>query len=318
MSSTISPNNIFHFVVLADQAGQRLDIFLRNQQRPSLSRSQIKRCLSDGEITVNGLSVKAGYSVKQGDQIRWEHRPPRPPQLTPQPIPLRFLYDDPSVSVIDKPAGMVVHPAPGHPDSTLVNALLYHLDDLAGVGGELRPGIVHRIDKDTSGALVVTKCDEAHRHLAAQFRAHSIARTYHAIVAGPGIPDLGRFETHHSRDPNHRMRYTGRLPKGRTAVTHYRVLERFASGATLVECRLETGRTHQIRMHFFEANAPLLGDSLYGGRATSRAAIIDRQALHARSLGFEKVDGQRVDVVADYPDDFRLALEKLRAGADWR
>ena len=157
--------------------------------------------------------------------VRWEHQPPKEPDLEAQAIPIEFLYEDDYVAVVFKPAGMVVHPSRGHPDSTLVNALLHHMDDLAGIGGELRPGIVHRIDKDTSGALAVTKSDEAHRFLAKQFREHSIDRKYHAIVFGPGLDDEGTFDTMHTRDPNNRMRYTGRLDKGRHAVTHYQVLE---------------------------------------------------------------------------------------------
>ncbi|MGM0558793.1 MAG: RluA family pseudouridine synthase [Myxococcota bacterium] len=317
---TISENKptIFSFVVGPDDVGERLDIFLRDQDDPPLSRSQVKKCLNAGEITVNDEHVKAGYWLKEDDLIRWEHQPPREPDLEAQAIPIEFLYEDEHVAVVFKPAGMVVHPSPGHPDGTLVNALLHHMDDLAGIGGELRPGIVHRIDKDTSGALAVTKSDNAHRFLAKQFRDHSIDRKYHALVFGPGLDDKGTFETMHTRDPNNRMRYTGRLDKGRHAVTHYQVLERFNSGTALVECWLETGRTHQIRMHFFEANCPLLGDDMYGGKVTSNASIIDRQALHARSLGFDHIDGSRVDVVAGYPEDFQTALDKLRAGKEWR
>ena len=214
---------------------------------------------------------------------------------------------------------MVVHPSPGHPDGTLVNALLHHMDDLAGIGGELRPGIVHRIDKDTSGALAVIKPDElAHRTSPEQFRRHDIERRYHALVFDQGLDDRGTFETLHGRDPNHRVRFTGRVERGRRAVTHWRVLERFDSQAALVECRLETGRTHQIRMHFADDHCPLLGDQLYGGRATRDNRLIDRQALHAHTLGFEHLDGQHVHATAPYPDDFAHALDALRDGKQWR
>ena len=221
--------------------------------------------------------------------------------------------------VVEKPAGMVVHPGPGHPDGTLVNALLYHLDDLAGIGGELRPGIVHRTDKETSGALVVSKTDEAHQKLAAQFKEHTIERVYHTLVYGAGLDDEGTFDTFHGRDPSNRMRYSGKVDKGRRAVTHWKVRERYDSEACLVECRLETGRTHQIRMHFYEANAPVLGDSMYAGRATSEVRIIDRQALHARRLVLtHPASGERLDFTSDYPEDFQKALDALRAGKGWR
>ena len=298
----------------------RLDVFLADQEDPPLSRSQVKKRIDAGEVTINGqVATKAGAWLREGDEVVWTHHPPVEPNLEAQAIPLRFLYEDGHVAVVDKPAGMVVHPAPGHPSGTLVNALMHHLKgDLAGIGGELRPGIVHRIDKDTSGALVVTKTDAAHRHLGELFRHHDIERRYHALCFGPSLPASGTIESLHGRDSRHRLRFTGRVDRGRHAVTHYRVLERFDSGACLVECRLETGRTHQIRMHLSEANAPLLGDELYGGPATAKNRLIGRQALHARTLGFTSVDGAEVHCQAPYPDDFAHALDRLRAGADWR
>ena len=310
----------YRFSAGESDEGTRLDIFLREQEEPDESRSQIKKRIDRGEVRIDGETApKAGERLQAGDEIVWEYEPPREPELDAQEIPLEFIYEDEHLAVVRKPAGMVVHPGPGHPDGTLVNALLYHLDNLAGVGGEIRPGIVHRIDKETSGALVVTKNDETHRHLARQFKEHTIERRYHAIVFGPGIDDEGTFDTGHARDPNNRVRYTGESDGERRAITHYRVLERFDSGAALVECRLETGRTHQIRMHFYEANAPVLGDSLYAGRATSRAGIIDRQALHARMLELEHpASGERMHFEAEYPEDFSHALSELRRGADWR
>jgi 23S rRNA pseudouridine1911/1915/1917 synthase len=308
----------FSFIVEPEDVGERLDVFLAEQDDPPISRSQVKKRLNRGEITVNGEHTKAGHSLREDDLIRWEFQPPKKPSMEAQPIPIDILYDDSYLAVVDKPAGMVVHPAPGHPDGTLVNALLHHFDDLAGIGGELRPGIVHRIDKDTSGALAVTKCDEAHRFLARQFREHSIERKYHALVFGPGLDDKGTFESWHTRDPNNRFRFTGRIEAKRRAITHYKVAERFEGGVCLVECWLETGRTHQIRMHFFEANAPLLGDEVYGGKNTSNTKLIDRQSLHARELGFDHPDGSHVHRTAPYPDDFAAALEALRAGKDWR
>jgi 23S rRNA pseudouridine1911/1915/1917 synthase len=310
----------YQFEISEADAGKRLDIFLRDRDEPDETRSQVKKRIDRGEVTVNGETApKAGVCLREGDCVRWEFEPPRQPELEAQEIPLDLLYEDEHLAVVEKPAGMVVHPAPGHPDGTLVNALLHHLDDLSGVGGELRPGIVHRIDKETSGALVVSKTDDAHRALQKQFRDHSIARRYHAIVFGPGLDESGRFDTYHGRAPGDRRRYSGDVDRGRRAVTHYRVLERHDSGTCLVECRLETGRTHQIRMHFYEANAPVLADSLYAGRSTSRARVIDRQALHARSLVFVHPEsGERVAIESEYPEDFRRALAELREGRDWR
>lgn len=283
-----------------------------------MSRSQVRKFLDKGEISVNDDIVKAGYRLRPGDEIRWEHSPPKELTTKAQEIAFGILHEDDEMAIIDKPAGLVVHPAVGHPDKTLVNGLTFRFQQLSTVGGELRPGIVHRLDRDTSGALAIAKTDRAHHHLAAQFRAHSAERVYHAIVHGPGLAPEGTFETGHARHQRHRVRFTGSQESDRIAITHYRLLERFESGACLVECRLETGRTHQIRMHFFEANAPLLGDHLYGGRATSSASIIDRQALHALTLGVEHPDGSLIRCRSPYPADFEAALEALRRGSDWR
>lgn len=315
MPRTIS----FIFEIDEDDEGSRLDVFLAEQDDPPISRSQVKRCIDEGEVSVNDeIAPKAGLKLRDGDRVVWEHAPPRETELVAQDIPLDVLHEDDHIAIINKPAGMVVHPAPGHPDGTLVNALLHHFDELPAIGGELRPGIVHRIDKDTSGALAVTKSNEAHQHLSRLFHDHDIQRTYHALVHGPGLDDSGTFDTLHGRDPNHRKRFSSRVRRGRRAVTHYRVIERFDSGAALVECWLETGRTHQIRMHLSEAHAPLLGDQLYGGKAAARSSIIGRQALHARSLGFIHLDGTEIFVEAEYPDDFADALGRLQRGSNWR
>lgn len=310
----------FQFDVPEAADGQRLDIFLRDRDEPDESRSQIKKRIDQGEVRIDGETAgKAGEQLRAGDTVVWEYEPPTEPDLEPEEIPLDFLYDDEHLAVVDKPAGLVVHPAPGHPNGTLVNALLYHLDDLAGIGGELRPGIVHRLDKETSGALVVTKNDETHRALADQFKEHTVGRRYHALVFGPGLDDEGTFETGHRRDPSNRRRYTGQKGGDRRAISHYEVVERFDSGVCLVECRLETGRTHQIRMHFYEANAPILSDSLYAGRSTGNSRLLDRQALHAWTLAFDHpARGERLDFESPYPEDFDYALEELRRGADWR
>lgn len=308
----------FRFNVDDDDAGERLDVYLADQEDPPLSRSQVRKFLDRGEIKVNDELVKAGYRLRGGDEILWEHTPAPRPSTAPESIDLQILYEDDDLAIIDKPAGLVVHPAPGHPDGTLVNALTYHFDHLSDLSGTLRPGIVHRLDRDTSGALAITKTDRAHRHLAEQFRRHTIERVYHALAFGPGLDDEATFETGHGRHPRHRVRYTGQIDSRRRAVTHIRVLERFASGACLVECRLETGRTHQIRMHLSEANAPILADHLYGGRAAAGASIIDRQALHALILGLEHPDGHQIRCRSEYPRDFQAALDALRSGADWR
>ncbi len=283
-----------------------------------MSRSQVRKFLDREEISVNGQQVKAGYRLRTGDEILWEHSPPKEFTTKAQPIEFDILYEDDELAIIDKPPGLVVHPAPGHPDGTLVNGLKYRFHTLSTVGGDLRPGIVHRLDRDTSGALAIAKTDRAHLHLAAQFREHSAERIYHALVHGPGLDSEGTFETGHARHPRHRVRFTGTQPSKRTAITHYMVRERFDSGACVVECRLETGRTHQIRMHFFEANAPVLGDHLYGGRTTSASSIIDRQALHALTLGIEHPDGRTIRRQSPYPPDFQAAVEALRRGRDWR
>ncbi len=302
-----------------NDVSMRLDVFLTEQDDPPLTRSQIKRCLGDGEVLINGqATTKAGYRLRQGDEIIWTHAPPQPPDLVAQNIPLTFLYHDEHLAIVDKPAGMVVHPSYGHPNGTLVNALLYHLNALSSLNTPARPGIVHRIDKDTSGALAITCTDEAHRHLAEKFRTHSIERTYHALVLDQGLDDSGTFSTLHGRDPRNRFRFTGEVEKGKHAITHYTVLERFHQGVALVECKLETGRTHQIRMHFFDANCPLLGDQLYGGPATQNNRIIDRQALHAYTLGFTHLDGTEILTEAPYPEDFAFALDALRQGKQWR
>ncbi len=310
----------FHFVIDPEDAGTRLDVFLAELEDPPLSRSQVRKCLDVGDILVNGRVVKSGYMLRTDHQVAWTHYAPRPSSNEPQDIPLTFLYEDEHLAIVDKPAGLVVHPALGHPDFTLVNALLFHFDGQAGVaiGGELRPGIVHRLDKDTSGAMVVSKTDQAHHHLAEQFRAQTTVRAYHALVVSPGLPDSGTIKTLHGRDPNNRKRFSANVNSGRSCVTHYKVLERFVSGAVLVECRLETGRTHQIRMHFMHIDSPLLGDSLYGGPRASRSSLINRQALHAVRIGFTQLDGTHLELEAPYPEDFEAALTQLRAGRDWR
>lgn len=246
---------------------------------------------------------------------------PRTLETIPQDIPLEILYEDDHVVVVNKPTGMVVHPAAGHYDGTLVNALLFHCAGrLSSVGGAVRPGIVHRIDKDTSGALVCSKTDEAHVLLQGQFAAHTVKRQYIALCArttGRGIGGSGTFRTRHGRHLTDRKKFTGKSGD-REAITHYEVLEHFRDGAALVRCKLETGRTHQIRVHLSEAGAPILGDPIYGGTSVARSHLVTRTALHAQTLGFVAPNGEELYFEADPPEDFQNALDRLRRGATWR
>jgi len=280
----------------------------------------VRRLIDEGEVRVNGEVVKAGTRLRAGDQVLVALAPPRPARAEPQAMELVVLHEDADIIVIDKPAGLVVHPAPGHPDRTLVNALLARCPDLRGVGGELRPGIVHRLDKDTTGVMVATKHDAAHARLAAHFKAKVARREYLAVVAPPMESRQGSFSTLYGRHPVHRKRFSSKVARGKSAVTHYRVEERFAGLADLVRCRLETGRTHQIRVHFADAGHPLLGDRTYGRRPASprlaeRAAALGRQALHAAVLELEQpMTGERLTFEAPLPPDLAALVADLRAG----
>jgi 23S rRNA pseudouridine1911/1915/1917 synthase len=275
---------------------ERLDRFLSNCL-PELTRSQLKKLIDEGRVLLQGFPAKAGSRLKGGEVLAVTIPPPVSAEAIAQKIPLHVLYEDRHLIVIDKPAGMVVHPAPGHHNGTLVNALLHHCRDLSGIGGELRPGIVHRLDKDTSGVMVATKNDAAHNHLAKQFKTHSITRRYVALVHGLVQKDQGTVDRPIGRHPTQRKKMSGRPKMGRHAVTHWRVLKRFDKDRlTWVELTLETGRTHQIRVHFSEMNLPIVGDPVYGsaGRISALTDLnlrkhvqqLHRQALHARVLGF--------------------------------
>lgn len=272
--------------------------------------------------------TKPGHRIAPGQHVRVTLRPLAEPRADAQDIPLSVVHEDADIIVIDKPAGLVVHPAPGHPDGTLVNALLFHCDDLAGVGGELRPGIVHRLDKDTSGIMVASKNDRAHNALAALFHEHDLRREYLALVCPPLPEDrtAGTFDTWHGRHPSKRKKFTSRLKSGKRAVTHYRVERRFGDLATLVRCRLETGRTHQIRVHFADHGFPLIGDPLYGRqqRGTSLAGLardLGRQALHATLLSLRHpTTGQVMHWQSSPPADMQTLMAELdrRAAAGQR
>ena len=294
----------------ADQSGERADAFLARTVE-ELTRSAAQRLLEDGAVTLNGRPLKKNYKTTPGDVLEVMLPDPEPVDVVPQNIPLDVVYEDSDVIVINKPVGMVVHPAPGHPDGTLVNALLYHCGDtLSGINGELRPGIVHRIDRDTSGLIIAAKNDKSHLALAEQLQDHSLARVYEAIAVGGFREDSGTVNTPIGRHPVDRKRMAIDPRNGRHAVTHWSVLERF-SGYTHIQCRLETGRTHQIRVHMASISHPLLGDVVYGNKKPY--AGLAGQCLHARKLKFiHPSTKQLVEVECPLPDWFENTLKKLR------
>jgi 23S rRNA pseudouridine1911/1915/1917 synthase len=310
---------LFFRVEPAD-ARQRLDVFLSGRES-ALSRSQVKRLIEQGQVKVGGQKAKAGLRLKTGDEVSLVLPEPQEPDVRAEPLPLSILYEDPHLLVINKPAGMVVHPGAGNPSGTLVNALLHHCRDWGGIGGVLRPGIVHRLDKDTSGLLVAAKSDAAHRGLSEQFKKHTAARKYMGIVFGR-LPEEGRVDAQIGRHPVHRQKMTTRPRRGREARTRWKVVERFRD-FSLAEFRLETGRTHQIRVHLSSVGHPLLGDPTYGGRrglaavepAPLRQGLqkFPRQALHAATLGFtHPASGKELEFSAPLPEDMEAALALLR------
>jgi 23S rRNA pseudouridine1911/1915/1917 synthase len=299
-------------------AGQRLDLFLA-QEVPSVSRSQIARQIGQAAVTVNGAAGTPSRKLRAGDQVVWTPPPVAPTEVAAEAMPLVIVHEDEWLVVIDKPAGLVVHPAVGHESGTLVNALLAHCKDLRGIGGELRPGIVHRIDKDTSGLLVVAKDDSTMNALGAAFKAHTIERVYDALVAGKPPGGEGRIDTLYGRDPNHRKKFSSRVRTGKRAVTNWKAVERFGGGvAARIEARLETGRTHQVRVHMAALGCPLLGDRTYGrpprdAHVREIAETLGRQALHARFLGFvHPATGMAMRFSSELPADMQAALEALR------
>ncbi|MCR4841783.1 MAG: RluA family pseudouridine synthase [Eubacterium sp.] len=290
----------------------RLDAYL-TAQFPDRTRNFFKKLIDDGLILLNEKKVKAGEKVSPGDKIDLYIPRPVESQILPQDIPLDILYEDDDLLVVNKPKGMVVHPAPGHAEGTLVNALMHHcMGSLSGINGEMRPGIVHRIDRDTTGALVVAKNDEAHLKLSEQIKAHSMNRIYVGFVAGNVKEDEGTVESTIGRHPLDRKKMAMNVKNGKDAVTHYRVLERFRSGAaTYMEFRLETGRTHQIRVHMTSLHHPLLGDPVYG--SGKNPYHLEGQALHARSLGFiHPRTGEYMEFEAPLPDYFNKLFNVFR------
>lgn len=300
----------FHFAISEETDGLRIDKCV-NLLSDALSRSYIQKLLSDGNITVNESNVKASYRVKADDEIRVLLPPAKLPDICPEPIPLSVLYEDEDVIVVNKPKGMVVHPAPGHYSGTLVNALMYHCrDGLSGINGILRPGIVHRIDRDTTGSVIACKNDYAHTEIARQLKEHSIVRRYHAIVCGELKEDAGTIHTLIGRHPKERKKMAVVPAGGKDAVTHYQVLKRFQK-YTYVECRLETGRTHQIRVHMASIGHPLLGDTVYGSAKAPFA--LEGQTLHAKILGFRHPRSDSyIETDAPLPEYFERLLQILQ------
>lgn len=292
--------------LVADIQGERLDKFLAIRQA-DLSRSHISSLVARGFVTVNGSTAKASYRLKGGESIEIEVSPPSPTTLLPQAIPLSVVFENDDILVVDKAAGMVVHPAPGHPIGTLVNAILARLPEIGRIEDGLRPGIVHRLDKDTSGIMVVAKNRRAHEHVSSQIKERAIRKVYVALTMGYLDPTEGTISAHIGRDPRNRKRMAV-VDGGREAETTYRVLEKFP-GFTLVEALPKTGRTHQIRVHFSSMGHPLVGDTLYGGKNPR----LDRHFLHAHILGFRLPSTEEyMEFSSPLPEELDIFLVQLR------
>ncbi len=295
--------------VICEKSGERIDALLA-QSELGLSRSAASRLLEEGRVTLNGKVLKKSYICSDGEIYSADIPESSDCALIPQDIPLDIVYEDGDLIVVNKPRGLVVHPAPGHPDGTLVNALLHHCgDSLSGVGGEKRPGIVHRIDKDTSGLLIVAKNDASHRALSAQLSDHSLSRVYFALLNGRMKEPSGTVDAPIGRDPKNRKRMAVTPSNSKNAVTHWERLANFQS-YSFVKCRLETGRTHQIRVHMAHIGHPLLGDSLYGAASPDKG--LEGQCLHAGGISFiHPSTGEKMSFNTDLPDYFNTVLSKL-------
>lgn len=300
----------YTFVAEKEDEGQRIDIFLAENME-GFSRSGVQKLMAGKNILLNGGAAKANARLREKDVIDVQVPEAKEVEILPEPIPLDILYEDGDVIVVNKPQGMVVHPAPGHFSGTLVNALLYHCgEELSGINGEKRPGIVHRIDRDTSGVLMAAKTNAAHLSLAAQLAEHSITRKYNAVVFNGFAEDEGTVDKPIARNPQDRKKMAVTSKGGRRAVTHYRVLERLEK-FTLIEAQLETGRTHQIRVHMASIGHPLLGDLVYGSK--KQPFLLAGQTLHARVLGFQHpITGEYMEFEAPLPPYFETLLERLR------
>src|SRR3989339_224079 len=304
--------SIKSILISHDSVNQRIDKFL-SFHNSTLSRSFIQRLIDKGSITVSGKAVKSSYKLRSGDYIKIEIPELEPLSVKPEPIPLDIVYEDESVIVINKPAGMVVHPAAGNYSGTLVNALLYHCRDLSGIGGVLRPGIVHRLDKDTSGVIIAAKSDEAHKALSRQFKNRTIKKIYLALVKGIVKEDSGVIDVPIGRHPVNRKKMDVASPQKkqrfRKAITHYKVIKKFKD-VTLLEIEPKTGRTHQIRVHLASIGHPVVGDVLYGGsKYKAQSTEKSGQLLHAKSIRFmHPTTGKYVEFEADVPEDMKSYL----------
>lgn len=298
------------FEIVPEMEGERIDKCISSYME-DLSRSYIQKVIKEGNVSVNDLAVRANYRVKVDDRVRFIIPDSVEPDIPAQDIPLDILYEDNDILIINKPKNMVVHPAPGHYEGTLVNAVLYHCKgELSGINGVLRPGIVHRIDKDTTGSIIVCKTDEAHNAIADLLKTHDITRKYRAIVYGNVKNDEGTVDAPIGRHHSDHKKMTVNEKKGKRAVTHYRVLERFGQ-YTYIECQLETGRTHQIRVHMASIGYPILGDLVYTNRKSP--FHLEGQVLHAMTIGFvHPRSGNYVEFEAPLPDYFEKLLNTLR------
>ncbi|KEO82040.1 RluA family pseudouridine synthase [Tumebacillus flagellatus] len=303
------------WTVEEEQAGERVDKFLA-ERIPDVSRSQVQDLIDQEHVLVQDRKTKSNYKLKTGDVVSVTLPEPEVASIEPEDIPLDVRYEDSDVIVVNKPRGMVVHPAAGHYSGTLVNALMFHCKDLSGINGEVRPGIVHRIDKDTSGLLMAAKNDVAHRHLAEQLKEHTVTRKYVAVVHGVIQHDLGTVDAPIGRHPVHRQQQAVLREGGREAITHFQVLERLPKH-TVVELKLETGRTHQIRVHMDFIGHPLVGDPKYGNQKRNRFGdIIEGQALHAQVLGFvHPRTGDYLEFSTDLPEELQNLIDFLRHDA---
>lgn len=297
------------FTADIEHEDQRIDRYL-TEMLPEQSRSFFQKLIRDCFVMVNHIIVKVNYRLKTGDIIEIDIPDAVPTEIVPENIPLDILYEDDDLLIVNKPKGMVVHPAVGHSTGTLVNAIMYHCQgNLSGINGEIRPGIVHRIDKDTTGSLIICKNDEAHRNIAEQIKEHSVTRRYVGVVAGTFSEESGTVEGAIGRHPNDRKRMTINEKNGKPAVTHYRVLQTL-KGASFMEFELETGRTHQIRVHMASISHPLLGDTVYGN--SKNPYKLQGQALHARTIGFiHPTTGEYIEVSAPIPEYMTELVRKL-------
>lgn len=296
------------FLVSELDIDKRLDLFL-SENLEGMSRSYVQGIIEKDAVRVNGKQKKSNYKMKLNDEVSIDIPNPVELQVEPENIPINIVYEDSDVIVVNKPQDMVVHPAPGNYNGTLVNALLHHCKDLSGINGVIRPGIVHRIDKDTTGILVIAKNDNAHNKLALQLKDHTMTRTYYALVEGNVKSDEGTIDAPIGRHPSDRIKMTV-IKDGREAVTHFKVLERFGE-YTLIQCNLETGRTHQIRVHMAHIGHPLVGDNVYG-RKKQKFKVLG-QVLHAKKLGFiHPTTGEYIEFNSELPEYFVELLNKLR------